>query len=101
MATKQVVLDDIDGSEGAETIRISVGDETIEIDLGSDNRDKLQKALSTYFQHGRPVVKKAAGNSDTAKVREWLQANGHQVNDKGRIPEELQAIYHAAHANPS
>ncbi|WP_437440971.1 Lsr2 family DNA-binding protein [Rathayibacter oskolensis] len=29
-------------------------------------------------------------------MREWANANGHQVSDRGRIPAEVQAAYQAA-----
>jgi hypothetical protein len=74
-----------------------VGDQAVDIDLGEANRDKLEKALAPYFEHGREVVRKQSGNSETAKMRQWLQDHGHKVGDKGRIPEDLQVIYSQAH----
>jgi hypothetical protein len=98
MATRTITFDDLDGSEDAETVRISVGDLAVDIDLSPANRDKLDKTLAPYFEHGREVVRKqSASNNDTAKMRQWLQEHGHKVGDKGRIPEDLQAIYHQAH----
>lgn len=99
MTTRSITFDDMDGSEGAETVRISVGDQAVDIDLSPANRDKLQKTLAPYFEHGREVVRKqSASNSDTARMRQWLQEHGHKVSDKGRIPEELQVIYQQAHS---
>jgi hypothetical protein len=98
MAIRTLTFDDLDGSEGAETVRVSFGDRAVDIDLSEANRDKLEKALAPYFEHGREVMRKqSAGNSETAKMRQWLQEHGHKVGDKGRIPEDLQAIYRQAH----
>ena len=85
----------MDGSEGAETVRLSLGDEGVDIDLAQANRDKLRKLLAPYFHRGREV--KRPGGGETAKVREWLKSNGHKVPEKGRIPADLQAIYDQAH----
>ncbi len=99
MATITTKVDDLDGkSEGAETIRISVGDQAIDIDLAPASLKKLEDVLKPYFDKGREVARKANA-SDTSKMRAWLIAHGHKLGEKGRIPEELQAIYHAA--NPS
>jgi hypothetical protein len=100
MATKTITLDDLDGSEGAETIRISVGDRIVDIDLAKASRTALDKALAPYFDKGRPVVKKSSGNGgSTQAIRDWLRSNGHEIGDKGRIPEDKQALYDAA--NPA
>jgi hypothetical protein len=96
MATRTLTFDDLDGSEGAQTVRISVGDQTVDIDLGEANRDKLEKMLAPYFEHGREAVRRQGGNGETAKMRQWLQEQGHKVGDKGRIPEDLQAIFRQA-----
>ncbi len=97
MATRTITFDDLDGSEGAETVRISVGDLAVDIDLSPANRDKLEKLLTPYFEHGHQAVRKQGSNTETAKMRQWLQEQGHKVGDKGRIPEDLQAIYLQAH----
>jgi Lsr2 len=97
MATKTITFDDLDGSEDAETVRISLGDLAVDIDLSPANRDKVEKLLAPYFEHGRTVVRKQGGNSNTAEMRQWLQDQGHKVGDKGRIPEDLQATYRQAH----
>jgi len=98
MATRTLMYDDLDESEGAQTVRISVDDQAVDIDLSPTNRDKLEKTLAPYFEHGREVVRKQGVNSNTAKMRQWLQEQGHKVGDKGRIPEDLQAIYHQANS---
>jgi Lsr2 len=99
MATRTLTFDDLDGSEDAQTVRISVGGQAVDIDLSQANRDKLEKALAPYFEHGREVVRKQSSGSSTAKMRQWLQEQGHKVGDKGRIPEDLQAIYHQSHTD--
>ena len=55
MATQRVetVVDDIDGTEGAERVVFSVDDQSYEIDLTDGNADKLREALTPYMQAGR------------------------------------------------
>lgn len=100
MATKLVTLDDLDSSEGAETVLFSLHGVNYEIDLSPANVTKLEKALSVFIDKGREVATKkpASSNGETAKIRAWLQANGHQVQDKGRIPQDLVDKYTAAQA---
>ena len=95
MASKTVVTDDLDGSEGATTTRIAFGDEAIDIDLTAANLAKYRKMLAPLFDVGREVTRKGGNNSETTQAREWLQAHGHKVGEKGRIPEDLMAIYRA------
>ncbi|WXF91339.1 histone-like nucleoid-structuring protein Lsr2 [Curtobacterium flaccumfaciens pv. flaccumfaciens] len=38
------------------------------------------------------------GNSDElAKIREWANANGHEVSSRGRISQAVRDAYDAAH----
>lgn len=39
-----------------------------------------------------------AGNSETAKIREWANENGFTVSSRGRIQADVIAAYEAAHA---
>jgi len=93
MATKTITFDDLDGSEDAETVRISVGDLAVDIDLSPANRDKLEKLLAPYFEHGRQVVRKQGGNSETARMRAVASGSGPQGRrqrpDSGRPPSYI------------
>lgn len=42
---------------------------------------------------GRAV---AGGNKDTAEIRKWARENGHNVNDRGRVPAEIRDLYEKA-----
>lgn len=96
MATITTKVDDLDGkTEGAETVRVQVGDQAVDIDLGKPNRDKLMELLKPYFEKGREVTRKGGGDSETTRARAWLQHHGHKVGEKGRIPDDLMAIYRA------
>ena len=42
--------------------------------------------------------RRASGDNKTAQIREWARANGHQVNERGRIPATVAEAYAKAHA---
>jgi hypothetical protein len=60
VATRTVIVDDLDGSEEAETIRYSLDNNTYEIDLSSANAEKLRDFLKDYIEHSRIVEPDAA-----------------------------------------
>jgi len=109
MAQKvQVILvDDIDGGEASETVSFGLDGVTYEIDLNADNAAQLREALAPWIGHGRKIGKSAGarparrsgssrGSSNANEIREWARANGHKVNDRGRISAEIKAAYEAA-----
>lgn len=58
--SRTVIVDDLDGSEEAETIRYSLDNNTYEIDLSSANAEKLRDFLKDYIEHSRIVEPDAA-----------------------------------------
>ncbi|WP_433023273.1 Lsr2 family DNA-binding protein [Kribbella sp. CA-294648] len=34
--------------------------------------------------------------ADARTVKEWARANGYEVNDRGRIPDDIRAAFDAA-----
>ncbi|MDO8143874.1 MULTISPECIES: Lsr2 family protein [unclassified Isoptericola] len=106
--TQVVLLDDIDGTEGDETVTFSLDGVSYEIDLTSAHASELRESFSKWIGHGRKAGPKAAGRAagprrgrtDRAqlqKIREWARENGHEVNDRGRIPARILEAYEAAH----
>ncbi|QZQ53597.1 Lsr2 family protein (plasmid) [Curtobacterium sp. TC1] len=77
-----------------------------EIDLTDDNADALREAFSDYIAAARKVSGRSGrvgaapkrGNSEElAKIREWANANGHEVSSRGRISQAVRDAYDAAH----
>jgi hypothetical protein len=79
-----------------------------EIDLTDDNVDALREAFSDYVAAARKVTGRSGrttagsapkrGNSEElAKIREWANANGHEVSSRGRISQAVRDAYDAAH----
>ena len=104
-----VLVDDIDGSEAAETVSFGLDGTTYEIDLNDANAAALRDALATYVGHGRkvgnaprrgrrPSSAAAAGRGPSAKeIRDWARENGFDVPDRGRVSAEVREAYDKAH----
>ncbi|MEV4556747.1 Lsr2 family protein [Kitasatospora sp. NPDC049285] len=113
----QVILeDDLDGGSADETVTFALDGVAYEIDLKSDNADKLRDLLAPYVEKGRKQSGRltaprrggttrstgraaAAGQPDTAKIRNWAKENGYQVNDRGRVPSNVREAYEKANAS--
>jgi len=102
--TVVTITDDIDGSEGAETVSFSFAGQAYEIDLAAKNREKFQKGLQPFIDSGRRVGRQAAARStrrtsrnNSSAIRAWASEQGLQVNERGRIPAAVVAKYEAAH----
>jgi hypothetical protein len=110
MAQKVIttLVDDIDGTHIAdgegETVRFAIDGTSYEIDLTTDNAEKLRDALQPYIDNGRrtrnttPQTKSTSISSSNSReefaaAREWLKNNGHQVSDRGRVPNKLLELY--------
>ena len=107
-----VLVDDIDGSEGTQTVSFGLDGTSYEIDLNDKNADKLRDALAPYVGHGRKVTgsrggarrrsgggaAKASGGAATpAEIREWARGQGMDVPERGRVSADVRAAYEAAH----
>lgn len=106
MARKVVyqLVDDIDGTvldEGkGETVKFALDGVDYEIDLTDNRAAELREALSEYIasarrvggrqQRGTRTQLPATGpKRDLAAIRKWARANGHEVADRGRIPQNI------------
>jgi hypothetical protein len=106
-------IDDLDGSDASGTFDFSLEGRRYQIDLSDENAAKLRDALAPYVGAARKAggrgrgraarqtavaEKPARSNRDqTAAIREWARANGHQVSDRGRISKSVIEAYQAAH----
>ena len=125
MAQRQVTvfIDDVSGEEleGGETVNFALDGVEYQIDLSEEHADELRKAFAPYVLKGRRTGGRyargggassgrprrsadsassgASGGSkrDPQAIREWAQANGHKVSDRGRIPASVVEAYEAAH----
>jgi|SRR5688500_14851407 Lsr2 len=107
-----VLVDDLDGSEAAETVNFGLDGASYEIDLSADNATKLREALAVYVGHGRRTGGRrkggaqgaatgsraaAAGSGPSAsEIRAWARENGFDVPERGRVSSEVREAFLAA-----
>ena len=106
------ITDDLDGSNGAETISFGYRGTTYEIDLGRKNANAFDKLMKPYLDAARKVAaarsgRRASSNgrrgsrsrhaNELASIREWARAQGYSVSDRGRISANIMDAYNAAH----
>lgn len=104
-----ILVDDVSGGEATETVEFAVDGVSYEIDLSDENAAKLRDALAPWIavarrSGGRRQTRRRSGGSassssrdELAKIREWGRENGYKVSDRGRVSQELQEAYAAAH----
>ena len=117
--------DDLDEStEDVKTVSLSLDGRAVEIDLSAKNLEKLTTALTPYLDAGRkassaatsrrrrasasgapPSGASSSGTSSsgtssraagTQAIRDWAQANGLEVNNRGRIKKSVVEAYESA-----
>ena len=110
MAKKTVIkiVDDIDGAEldDYETVRWAIDGKSYEFDTSPEHAEEFRNHVATYVAASRvvsraPQRRAAAGTgarpaANTRVIREWANANGFTVSDRGRIPADVLAAYEAA-----
>jgi len=105
------VIDDLDGTELDPTdvreVHFGLDGRSYVIDLSTTNANRLRDALSPYADAarrdqiaGRTAAAPAparSGRKDLDQVREWANANGHTVSNRGRIPNAVLEAYDSTH----
>lgn len=100
--TEVKLIDDIDGSEAAETVLLGLDHAAYEIDLSAGHAAELREALAEFTDHGRKVkaqktAKAGRPPSDAAEVRRWAREHGYSLPDRGRIPHAVLDAYQRDH----
>lgn len=106
-------VDDLDGSEAQGPVVFGIDGWTYKIDLSETNAKELREFLARYVDAAERLPRKAASAAQTAPtrqggrtttdraqtqaIRDWARANGHTVNDRGRIPKPVVEAFQAAH----
>jgi hypothetical protein len=95
VASKTVLVDDIDGSErDVRTVRITVEGTQYSLDLGPKSRRELNAVLKPFLAKAR--VRPKDGESLAAHIRAWAADNNVAVPARGKIPVAVQAQYEEA-----
>ncbi len=114
--TTTTLVDDLDGSEAADTLEFALDGVSYEIDLSEENAEKLRDALAGYVASARRVdggrrsraraakpakaargTRTAPDREQTAAIREWARANGYEVSERGRLSANVLSAFEAAH----
>src|SRR4051794_24076820 len=113
MARHFVLVDDLDGTEGAETITYSVNGQDYEIDLSEESAQRFYDAFGSYIENSRRVDRQTparrskgdgrrrsggSGRDNISQIRQWAEANGYEVSARGRIKKEVIDAYDEAHS---
>ena len=107
----QIILeDDMSGGEATETVEFALDGVTYEIDLNDENAAKLRNDFASWIASarragGRRQTRRRSGgggggaakSDELARMREWGRDNGFKVSSRGRVSQELQDAYAAAH----
>ncbi|HEU5354541.1 MAG TPA: Lsr2 family protein [Actinocrinis sp.] len=111
MAQKTVVVmtDDLSGGDATQTIHFSLDNTDYVIDLNDKNAAALRSDFDKYIEAGRKyradgaaarpkrgAVRGPSSGVDTAAVREWARANGHEVSERGRVSKKIIDAFAAA-----
>jgi hypothetical protein len=103
--TEVRLVDDIDGGEADESVEFTLDGKAFEIDLNAAHAAELRDALAPFVGAARrtgggsavarPKSYARSGRSreETAAIREWASANGHEVAPRGRIPSAVIEAY--------
>jgi nucleoid-associated protein Lsr2 len=111
-ATVEVLIDDLDGSDGAQTVTLGWNGDWREIDLSKRNLASLDRTLDRYWSVGRPVSANgqttrrgrptksssasAKGKRDPKVIRAWATENRIAVPARGRIPADVEQQFNKA-----
>lgn len=110
--TTITLVDDLDGTEADEQVEFSVDGRAYEIDLSTENAEKLRESLAPYVAAARrgsgrrsPASGTSSSNGSSASeraanraVREWAVAQGMKISERGRIPSSVLEAYQNAHS---
>ena len=99
-------IDDLDGTdlgENANTLSFAFDGKDYAIDLSDENAETFRQVIAPYIEAGRRVTgtrtkttRTRSTSGNTKAVRQWARANGYDVSDRGRIPDNVMDAYTAA-----
>ena len=91
---------------GTESISFAVDGNAYQIDLCAPHSAEFGKKVGPFADHARRVLsggrsrrkaKPGTARRRGADIREWARTRGHEVSDRGRIPDSVIEAYDAAH----
>jgi len=115
MASRTTIslVDDLDGSEAAETVMFGLGGQLYELDLTTEHAAVLRGIFGPYIGAARKVAASTLRSTRTergggrqrevepAAVRAWAAENKIQVSPRGRVPQDVVARFKDAQSTPA
>lgn len=122
MAQRTVIInvDDLTGEEipedKAESMEFEFDGARYVIDLGPSNADDFRSAMAPWIGHASRVTRRggnvtsikrnsrskrggdSVGGASTQEIRAWAEANGVEINSRGRVSAEVRRQYAEAHS---
>jgi len=105
--TTVTLIDDLDGGTADEQVEFSVDGRSYEIDLSASNGARLRDALAPFISAARRTggrrstagapARPASDREQNQAIREWAQAQGLKISERGRIPSNVLEAYHSSH----
>lgn len=101
MATRTVLVDDMDGGDAETTIAFVINGESYSLDLSESNAAKFHQALHPFItaakeraaKHTSALDAELAGVEQRTAIREWARKKGLEISDRGRIPQDIIDAY--------
>ncbi len=105
MATKTVLVDDLDGGTADATVTFALDGRSYSLDLSSKNAAKLREALQPYViaatsiseEKVALVIENRSSIEQRTAIRKWARKKGYEIAERGRIPQEVQEAFDEAH----
>ncbi|MCU1580017.1 MAG: lysylphosphatidylglycerol synthetase [Rhodoglobus sp.] len=105
------LVDDLDGTtidDGhGRTILFALDGKSYELDLSTNNIQRLEAALEPFIAVARPSARgrsrsvkfeaPASNPAELQAMRDWANSNGFQVSNRGRVSAVVREAYAAAH----
>lgn len=107
-----ILVDDLDGGDADESVEFAIDGRAYEIDLSTANGERLRSALAPYLSAARRAGggrraasagggaapgRSTADREHNQAIREWAQAKGMTIAERGRIPSNVLDAYQQAH----
>jgi hypothetical protein len=103
-------VDDLDGTAADERIEFSVAGVHYEIDLSTENADKMRGEFMRWSDLGRRVDVKRLATQGAARrrgvspsegfaIRQWCDRNGFSVSGRGRLPINAIDAFRSANSD--
>lgn len=105
MATRTILVDDIDGTDADLTIAFVINGDAYTLDLSKANSEKFYRDIEPYIKAARNRKRKkmsivqgeVIAVEQRSAIREWAKKKGYGISDRGRIPMDIIEAFNKEH----